>query len=221
MEEPKQAGDCQLISPRQGRQVSLAASRPQHPLRERERLERSQRLQKKEAAQSKPPRPPKTKSCHPCRKVCLRLMAQYKQLKKDHRDTPISRKGGPKRYKKRSNRKRQNMSPAARARLQQGERAGLQPRPLSLKSPSLIQKPSEQGGRRQGDKDVRKSQEPQLPSSPEFATSSLQEPFEQGLEYVIPLEGLDYQEDTRPENPGPDGKRGGERGQSSSGQPGK
>ena len=152
MEDLKPAGDCQLISPWKGHQVSLAASRPQHPLRERERLERSQRLQKKEAAQSKPPRPPKTKSCHPCRKVCLRLMAQYKQLKKDHRDTPISRKGGPKRYKKRSNRKIQNMSPAARARLQQGERARLQPQSLSLKSPSLIHKPSEHGEetRRQG-----------------------------------------------------------------------
>ena len=42
----------------------------------------------------------------------------------------------------------------------------------------------------------------------EFATSLLQEPFEQGLEYVIPLEGLDYQEDTRAENPVPDGKGG-------------
>ena len=63
-------------------------------------------------------------------------------------------------------------------------------------------------GRRQGDKDVQKSQEPQSPSSPEFATSILQETFKQGLEYVIPLEGLDYQEDTRAENPGPDGKGG-------------
>ena len=58
------------------------------------------------------------------------------------------------------------------------------------------------------DRDVRKSQEPQLLLPMEFVTRILQEPFDQGLEYKITMEERESQEDRRVESPRMDGKRG-------------
>ena len=61
------------------------------------------------------------------------------------------------------------------------------------------------------DKGVRRPHAPRAPSpirEREFVTTILQEPFKQGPEYVSTLEGLNYIEDMRAENLGPDSEEG-------------
>ena len=64
-------------------------------------------LGEKKAAPSKPPSPLKTKLCHTCGKACPRLKARNKHIEKVHLGTPVASRWGPKRYKTRSNRKKQ------------------------------------------------------------------------------------------------------------------
>ena len=64
------------------------------------------------------------------------------------------------------------------------------------------------GSTKDTNREVGKSQEPQSPSTMDFVTRMLQEPFQQGLEYKITIEGRESQEDKRAQNQGLDGERG-------------
>ena len=173
----------------------------------------------KKAAPSKPARPPKKRLCHTCGRVCPRLMARNKQLKKDYLGTPVSRRWGPKRYKRRSNRKRQKTESGSSGHSTAGvERQTHAPAPKPKVSQFEPRNPGPGGGEDSGedssisgrdkedfasgstkdtDREARKSHEPQSPSPTEFVMAISQEHGERGQEEAAPREEPDSPEARR------------------------